>query len=76
MANKPYNVVGTITVHINCEFEAESMEAAIKEVFEMYKKDHALPWYVENISENHDLDAYKFDDVDYNSVDSDEDEDE
>lgn len=74
MTKKPYNVVGTITVHIDCEYEAESMESAIKEVFNMFKKDHPLMWYVESVDKNHDLDAYKYDDVDYDSDDDDEDE--
>jgi hypothetical protein len=72
MENKPYNVVGTIKIRIDCEYEAESMEAAVKGLFSTFKQDYPLMWYVESIDENHDLEAYKYDDVDYESNDSNE----
>lgn len=63
---KPYSVEGQIKIDIVCEIDAESQEDAIKQVFEMFKEKY-LPcfWGSQEVNENHSLEAFMFDDVDY-----------
>ena len=62
---KPYFVEGQITINIEVEIEANSLEDAEKKAFELFKQDHPLYYYMERIDENHSLIAGEFDDVDY-----------
>jgi hypothetical protein len=62
---KPYFVEGKISININVEIEADSLEDAEKKAFELFKDDHPLYYYMESIDENHSLMAGEFDDVDY-----------
>jgi len=62
---KWYFVEGKISVNINVEIEADSLEDAEKKVFELFKDDHPLYYYMESIDENHSLMAGEFDDEGY-----------
>ena len=62
---KPYFVTGQITINIDIEIEANSLEDAEKKTFELFKNDHPLYYYMESIDDNHSLMAGQFDDVDY-----------
>jgi hypothetical protein len=62
---KWYFVEGKISVNINVEIEADSLEDAEKKAFELFKDDHPLYYYMESIDENHSLMAGEFDDEDY-----------
>ena len=62
---KTYFVEGKVSININVEIEADSLEDAEKRAFELFKDDHPLYNYMESIDENHSLMAGKFDDVDY-----------
>ena len=66
---KPYFVEGQITINIEVEIEANSLEDAEKKAFELFKQDHPLYYYMERIDENHSLIASEFDDVDYDEKD-------
>jgi hypothetical protein len=68
---KPYFVEGQITINIDVEIEANSLEDAEKKAFELFKQDHPLYYYMERIDENHSLIASEFDDVDYDEKDED-----
>ena len=68
---KPYFVEGQITINIEVEIEANSLEDAEKKAFELFKQDHPLSYYMESIDENHSLIASEFDDVDYDEKDED-----
>jgi hypothetical protein len=68
---KPYFVEGEITINIEVEIEANSLEDAEKKAFELFKQDHPLYYYMESIDENHSLIASEFDDVDYDEKDED-----
>jgi hypothetical protein len=68
---KPYFVEGQITINIEVEIEANSLEDAEKKAFELFKQDHPLYYYMERIDENHSLIASEFDDVDYDEKDED-----
>jgi hypothetical protein len=52
---KPYFVEGKISININVEIEADSLEDAEKKAFELFKDDHPLYYYMESIDENHSL---------------------
>jgi hypothetical protein len=62
---KWYFVEGQINVNINCEIEADSLEDAEKKVFEMFKEDNPLYYYMDSIDETHSLVAGKFDNEEY-----------
>lgn len=64
---KTYFVEGEITVKVDCEIEANSLEDAEERVFQMYKDDHPMLYYVKSI-ENYDLTAGEFEDEDYNET--------
>lgn len=66
---KPYFVEGQITININVEIEANSLEDAEKKAFELFKSDHPLYYYMGSIDENHSLIAVKYDNVDYDTED-------
>ena len=68
---KPYFVEGQITINIEVEIEANSLEDAEKKAFELFKQDHPLYYYMERIDEIHSLIASEFDDVDYDEKDED-----
>jgi hypothetical protein len=68
---KPYFVEGQITINIEVEIEANSLEDAEKKAFELFKQDHPLYYYMESIDENHSLIASEFDNVDYDEKDED-----
>lgn len=70
---KPYFVEGEIRIKIDCEIEADSLEDAEQKVFQMFKNDHPLYYYMESIDEDHTLMAGQFDDVDYDAQDEDND---
>jgi hypothetical protein len=70
---KPYFVEGQIQINIECEIDADSLEDAKKKVFEMFKKNHALHYYEDSVSENYDLTASEFEGIDY-SKDYDDDD--
>lgn len=62
---KWYFVEGQIKVNINVEIEADSLEDAEKKVFELFKEDHPLYYYMESIDEDHSLMAGQFDGEEY-----------
>jgi hypothetical protein len=62
---KPYFVEGQITINIDVEIEANSLEDAEQKAFELFKSDHPLYYYMSSIDENHSLIAGEFDNVDY-----------
>lgn len=62
---KWYFVEGQIKVNINVEIEADSFEDAEKKVFELFKEDHPLYYYMESIDEDHSLMAGQFDGEEY-----------
>lgn len=66
---KPYFVEGQITINIDVEIEADSLEDAEKKAFELFKNDHPLYYYMESIDENHSLIAVPYDNVDYDAED-------
>lgn len=68
---KPYFVEGEIRIKIDCEIEADSLEDAEQKVFKMFKDDHPLYWYMDEISDDHSLMAGEYDDVDYDAEDED-----
>jgi hypothetical protein len=66
---KTYFVEGQISINIDVEIEAESLEDAEKRAFELFKNDHPLYYYMTSIDEHHSLMAGEFDDVDYDDDD-------
>lgn len=66
---KTYFVEGQISINIDVEIEADSLEDAEKRAFELFKDDHPLYYYMSSIDENHSLMAGQYDDVDYDDED-------
>ena len=66
---KTYFVEGQISVNIDVEIEADSLEDAEQKAFKLFKDDHPLYYYMTSIDENHSLMAGEFDDVDYDEED-------
>lgn len=62
---KWYFVEGQISVNIDVEIEADSLEDAEQKAFELFKEHHPLYYFMKSIDENHSLMAGEFDNEDY-----------
>jgi hypothetical protein len=71
---KWYFVEGQISVNIDVEIEADSLEDAEQKAFELFKENVPLYYFMDSIDENHSLTAGEFDNVDYESDEDKEDE--